>query len=197
MIKRPPSMREIRGGTTMIDETKDMAGRKKPQLSELTTGVSKPDDYDNWLKPLYLGIMDVPGVYSASSASGSDTMTIFLRFEGDRVQQATFRTTGSATGSLCCFFAAKLAIEKTSEELGEIKAETIIRSMGGLPEKNRHSAFLAAETLGEILHKYRMKHQSAKQKTMGTSYLTLIKPAKEPGSEKQTIQAGKAQEDSE
>jgi hypothetical protein len=42
-----------------------------------------------------------------------------------------------------------------------------------------------------------MKHQSAKQKTMGRSYLALIKPAKEPGSEKQTVYAGKAQEDSE
>jgi len=190
-------MREIPGGTTMIDETEDMAGGKKPQLAELTTGVSKPGGYDNRLKPLNLGFMDVPGVYCASRASGNDTMTIFLRFEGDRVKQATFRTTGSATGSLCCFFTAKFAIDKTSEELGEIKAETIIRSLGGLPEKDRHSAFLAAETLGEILHKYRMKHQSAKQKTMGRSYLALIKPAKEPGSEKRTVYAGKAQEDSE
>jgi nitrogen fixation NifU-like protein len=180
-------MREIRGGTTMIDKIRDMAGRKKPQLAQLTTGVSKPDDYDKWLKPLYLGLMGAPGVYSASSASGGDTMTIFLRFEGDRVKQATFRTTGSATGSLCCFFVAKLAIEKTSEELGEIKGETIIRSMGGLTEKGRHSAFLAAETLGKILRKYRTKQQSGKRETMRKSYLTLIKPAKEQGSEKQTV----------
>jgi nitrogen fixation NifU-like protein len=68
-------------------------------------------------------------------------MTIFLRFEGDRVKQATFRTTGSATGSLCCFFAAKLAIEKTSEEIGEITGETVIQFMSGLPEKDRQSAF--------------------------------------------------------
>jgi NifU-like protein involved in Fe-S cluster formation len=114
-------------------------------------------------------------------------MTLFLRFEGDRVKQATFRTTGSAIGSLCCFFAAKLAIEKTSEELGEIKAETIIRSMGGLPEKDRPVALLAEETLGEVLRKYRMEHQKEKQKPRGRSHLKLINPAKRPGSEKQAV----------
>jgi len=168
----------------MIDETRDMAGRKKAQLAELTTGVCKPDDYDKWLKPLYLGLTDVPNVYSASSVSGGDSIRIFLRFEGDKVKQATFQTAGSATGSLCCFFAAKLAIEKTSEELGEITGETIIEFMGGLPEKDRHSAFLAAETLGKALRNYRMKQQTEKQKTMPKSYLTLVKPAKEQGSEK-------------
>lgn len=170
-----------------MEKTKDRGGRENPQFAESTSGVSKPDDFDKWLKPLYRGFMDVPGVYSASSASGSDTMTLFLRFEGDRVKQATFRTTGNAVGSLCCFFAAKLAIEKTSEELGEIKAETIMRSMGGLPEKDRPMALLAEETLGEVLRKYRMEHQKEKQKTTGRSHLTLIKPAKEPGSEKQTV----------
>ncbi|MCU0595522.1 MAG: iron-sulfur cluster assembly scaffold protein [Desulfobacterota bacterium] len=170
-----------------MEKTKDRGGRENPQFAESTSGVSKPDDFDKWLKPLYRGFMDVPGVYSASSASGSDTMTLFLRFEGDRVKQATFRTTGNAVGSLSCFFAAKLAIEKTSEELGEIKAETIMRSMGGLPEKDRPMALLAEETLGEVLRKYRMEHQKEKQKTTGRSHLTLIKPAKEPGSEKQTV----------
>ncbi len=181
----------------MIDKIRDMAGRKKPQMAELATGVSKPDDYDKWLKPLYLGFMDVPGVYSASSTSGNDTMTLFLRFEGDRVKQATFRTTGSATGSLCCFFAAKLAIGRTSEELCEITAENIMKFVGGLAEKDRHSALLAAETLGEVLRKYRMERQRAKQKPMEKSYLTLIKPAKEARSEKPTVQPGKAEEDPE
>ncbi len=179
----------------MSDETEDMTGRQKPQIAAPTTGVCKPDDYDKWLKPLYLGLTDVPNVYSASSASGGDSIRIFLRFEGDKVKQATFQTAGSATGSLCCFFAAKLAIEKTSEELGKITGETIIKFMGGLPEKDRHSAFLAAETLGRVLHNYRMKEKTEKQKIILKSCLTMVNPVREQVSKKQTPYVGKRQEE--
>ena len=168
----------------MSDEMEDMPGRKKPQIAEPTAGICKPDDYEKWLKPLYLGLTDVPNVYSASSVSGGDSIRISLRFEGDKVKQVTFRTAGSTASSLCCFFAAKLAIEKTSDELGEITGESIIKFMGGLPEKDRHSAFLAAETLGKALRNYRIKQQTEKQKPMPKSYLTLVKPAKEQGSAK-------------
>jgi nitrogen fixation NifU-like protein len=166
----------------MSDEMNDLVGRTKPQIGEATTGVRKLEDYEKWLKPLYLGLMDIPGWYSASTGSEGDTMRIFLRFEEDKVKQVTFQTGGSTATSLCCFFAAKLAIGKSSDELGEITGETIIEFMGGLPEKDLHSAFLAAETLGKALRNYRMKQQTEKQKTLRKPCLALLKPAKEQGS---------------
>jgi len=88
-MKRSSSIRPMRGGITLSDEMEDMPGRNKSHIAEPTTGVLKPDDDDKWLKPLYLGLTDVPNVYSASSASGSDTMSIFLRFEGAPQKRGT------------------------------------------------------------------------------------------------------------
>ena len=179
----------------MSDELKDMAGRKKPQIAEPTTGVCKPDDYDKWLKPLYLGLTNGPGVYSASSASGGDSMCVFLRFEGDKVKQATFRTAGSAACSLCCFFAAKLTIEKLSDELGKITGETIMEFMGGSPRKRSPQCIPCRRNTGEGSPQLPMKQRTEKQRTMPNSYLTLVKPARAQGSEKWTVYSGKIQED--
>jgi nitrogen fixation NifU-like protein len=142
----------------MSGERNDTVGRTKPQIDEATTGVWKPEGYEKWLKPLYLGLMDIHSEYSPSTGSVGDTMRIFLRFEGDKVKQAAFQTAGSIASSLCCFFTAKLAIGKSSDELAEITGEKIIDFMGGLPEEDRHDAFLAAQTLRRAIFDYRTKN---------------------------------------
>jgi nitrogen fixation NifU-like protein len=179
----------------MSEGKNDLAGRTKPQIDEVTTGVGKPDDYEKWLKPLYLGLMDMPGWYSASTSSEGDTMRIFLRFEQDKVKQVTFQTGGSTATSLCCFFSAELAVGKSSDELAEITGEKIIDFMGGLPQEDRHCAFLAAEALGKAVRNYQMQQQTEKHRTLRNSCLALVKPTKEQGSQKQTLRVDKIQED--
>jgi nitrogen fixation NifU-like protein len=150
----------------MNDEMDDVIGRRKTGIGRATTGVWKPEDYEKWLKPLYLGLMDIPSGYSPSTGSASDTMRIFLRFEGDKVKQAAFQTAGSIASSLCCFFTAKLAIGKSSDELAEITGEKIIDFMGGLPEEDRHYAFLAAQTLRRAIFDYRTKNLGKRLKLL-------------------------------
>jgi nitrogen fixation NifU-like protein len=142
----------------MSDEMNNVVGRRKTGIGRATTGVWKPEDYEKWLKPLYLGLMDIPSGYSPSTGSAGDTMRIFLKFEEDKVIQATFQTGGSAASSICGFFTAKLAIGKSSDELAEITGEKIIDFMGGLPEEDRHYAFLAAQTLRRAIYDYRTKN---------------------------------------
>jgi nitrogen fixation NifU-like protein len=141
----------------MNEDMDDVAGKRKGRMDEGTSAVSRPEEREKWLKPLYLGLLDTPGVYSASAGSESDRICIFLKFEGDKVKQANFQTTGCTACSLCCFYAARLALGKSADELGKITGENIVEFMGGLPEKDRHFAFLASEALGKVLRKYRMK----------------------------------------
>jgi nitrogen fixation NifU-like protein len=150
----------------MNDEMNDVVGRKKTQIGQATTRIWKPEDYERWLKSLYLGLMDTQGGYSASTGSEGDAMRIFLKFEEDKAIQATFQTGGSAASSICGFFAAELALGKSLDELGEITGEKIIEFMGGLPEEDQNYAFLAAQTLQEAIFDYRRKNRGKRLKLL-------------------------------
>lgn len=113
--------------------------------------------FQRWLKPLYMGgIRDADG-YGRVTGRCGDTMEIFLRFETDRVKEATFRTDGCGSSTVCGSFAAELSLGKNPDEVAEISGETILKVLGGLPEEDRHCAFLAAETLQVALDDYLRK----------------------------------------
>ncbi len=113
--------------------------------------------YERWRNPRYAGVLKDPDGRGRLTGSCGDTMEIFLRFQGGRVEQATYRTDGCASSAVCGSFAAELALGKAPDELAEISGETILEVLGGLPEADRHCAFLAAETLQEALDAYMRK----------------------------------------
>jgi nitrogen fixation NifU-like protein len=70
------------------------------------------------------------------------------------VKEATFQTDGCGSSTVCGSFAAELAHGRNPDEIAEITGEMILGVLGGLPEEDRHCAFLAAETLQEALDDY-------------------------------------------
>ncbi len=63
--------------------------------------------------------------------------------------------------------AAELTFGKSPDELTVITGKNILEILGGLPEKDRHCAFLAAETLQEALDYY-MRRQRSKEEIRGS-----------------------------
>jgi nitrogen fixation NifU-like protein len=110
--------------------------------------------YERWRNPRYEGPLEAPDGYGRLTGSCGDTMEIFLRLRGDRVTEATYRTDGCGSSAVCGSFAAELALGRTPEEVTEISGESILHILGGLPEEDRHCAFLAAATLQEALESY-------------------------------------------
>jgi len=55
---------------------------------------------------------------------------------------------------ICGSLAAELALGKEPDEIRKITAETILETIGGLPEEDVHCASLAANTLQVALHNY-------------------------------------------
>lgn len=110
--------------------------------------------FQRWQNPLYMGRMALADGYARLTGSCGDTMEIFLRFEDGRVKEASFLTDGCASSMVCGSFAAELALEKPPEELRKITGETILNILGGLPDEDRHCAFLAADTLQLALGHY-------------------------------------------
>ena len=142
----------------MIDnELDEFVNRLQSQILEETRTEFGDVAFERWQNPLYAGVMDNPDGHGRVTGSCGDTMQIFLKFENNRVKEATFLTDGCGPSRVCGSFAAELSLGKTPDELGEISGETILKILGSFPEENRHCAFLAADTLQDALNDYMIK----------------------------------------
>jgi len=113
--------------------------------------------FKRWLNPLYMGSIHNPDGHGRVTGSCGDTMQIFLKFEKDRIKEASFQTDGCGSSAVCGSFAAEMAIGKNPDEIVEITGEAILEKLGGLPKEDEHCAFLSAEALQEALHEYMTK----------------------------------------
>jgi len=86
-----------------------------------------------------------------------ETIEVFLKFEGERVSDASFVTDGCGSITACGSRATAMAIGRTTDEILGITGEAIIQEMEGLPQAEAHCAHLASETLHEALHAYMMQ----------------------------------------
>lgn len=83
-----------------------------------------------------------------------DTMAIWLRVENDTITQVTFTTDGCATTVAAGSMVTELAKGKSVAQAREISQQDVITALGGLPEGEKHSALLAANTLKEAISDY-------------------------------------------
>jgi nitrogen fixation NifU-like protein len=143
----------------MADKLDEIARALQDQIYAETREAYGRVAFERWLKPLYVGVMPNPEGYGRFKGTCGDTMEIFLRFEKDRVKEATFQTDGCGSSTVCGSFAAELAHGRSPDEIAEITGEMILGVLGGLPKEDRHCAFLAAETLQEALNDYMRKQR--------------------------------------
>ncbi|HDI79213.1 MAG TPA: iron-sulfur cluster assembly scaffold protein [Desulfobacteraceae bacterium] len=141
----------------MSKEFDEFAEELQKQIFEEAKEVYGEKGFNRWLEMRYMGIIEEPDGHAVVRGECGDSMEIFLKFDGERVKEARFMTDGCASSVICGSFAAELSIGKTPDEVIEVTAESIIEEIGGLPEEERHCAFLAAETLQEALNDYMIK----------------------------------------
>ncbi len=84
-------------------------------------------------------------------------MDIRLKFRQNRVEEATHFTSGCVYSLNCVAAAAALAKGKTPEDVLDIDADVIQKSIGGLPTDHMHCATLAVATLREAIDDYMKK----------------------------------------
>ncbi|MCK5851363.1 MAG: iron-sulfur cluster assembly scaffold protein [Kiritimatiellae bacterium] len=139
----------------MSEELDDFINDLQGQIYKETEETYGKTMFERWQNPLYMGMIDNPDGHARVTGTCGDTMEIFLLFgEGDRVTQASFQTNGCGTSIVCASYAAEMAIGKNPDEILSITGEAILGILGGLPEEDRHCAFLASESLQEALHSY-------------------------------------------
>jgi nitrogen fixation NifU-like protein len=93
-----------------------------------------------------------------------DTMEMYLRIEDERIVEARFFTDGCGSSVACGLTAAKLATGKEIDEAALIGGDTILDVLDGLAEKERHCAYLAAETLQAAIHDWMVREWVGRRK---------------------------------
>ena len=147
----------------MSEELDDFINDLQDRIYDETKETYGETMFERWLNPLYMGVIDNADGYARVTGSCGDTMEIFLLFEDDRVKQASFQTNGCGTSIVCASFVSEMAMGKDPDEIVKITGETILEKLGGLPEDDRHCAFLASETLQQALHAYMVTSNAGKQ----------------------------------
>ena len=60
---------------------------------------------------------------------------------------------------MCGSFAAEQSLGKSPDKILNITGEAILEKLGGLPEEDKHCAFLSVDALQEALNDYMIKQQ--------------------------------------
>ena len=141
----------------MSDTLDDFVQKLQEQIYKDAKEAYGMQAFERWLNPMYMGIIDDADGYARVKGKCGDTMEIFLKFENERIKEASYRTDGCGSSNVCGSFAAEMALGKNPDELLEITGETILEKLGGLPKEEQHCAFLSAETLQEALNDYMVK----------------------------------------
>ena len=111
-----------------------------------------------WLNPR----LENPDGKASVTGECNDTMEIRLRFSRNRVAETSQWTNGCTYSTNCLYAAANLARGKTPEEVLDIDADAIQKSIGGLPTDHMHCATLAVATLQEAIDDY-MRRSTGKR----------------------------------
>jgi nitrogen fixation NifU-like protein len=141
----------------MNNDLDSFVDQLQEQIFEETREAFGEKVYQRWRQPLYMQAMDSPDGHANLRGECGDSIEIFLKFESNRVTQASFLTDGCATSVVCGSFAAEIALGKTTDELLDIDGKVILNELGGLPAENEHCAHLAAESLHAALDDFMRK----------------------------------------
>ena len=143
----------------MSKDFDDFVEGLQDQIFQETRAVYGDIAFQRWLNPLYMGRIEDPDGYGRVTGSCGDTMEIFLKFDNGKVKNASFQTDGCGSSAVCGSFAAEQSLGKSPDEILNITGETILGKLGGLPEEDKHCAFLSADALQEALNDYMIKQQ--------------------------------------
>lgn len=105
--------------------------------------------------PQNLGRMDNPDAHAVVLGWCGDMMEIYLRIDGERVQEATFITDGCGPSMACGNMGCELARGLVLSQCEQLVPSDLIAALDGLPEDSVHCAELAVDTLHKAVEEYR------------------------------------------
>ena len=135
----------------------DFVAKLQEQILNETRAIYGEEVLSRWQHPKFMGRMTNASSVGRITGRCGDSMEIYLQFEDDRIQKASFFTDGCGSSVVCGSVVAELATGKEFDEAGLIGGDTILELLKGLPEEEHHCAYLAAEALQVAIHEWMLK----------------------------------------
>lgn len=133
----------------------DGLDRLVAELQEEANGAARevysPTVLEHALHPRNLGTMLEPDGLAVVRGPCGDTMAVFLRIDGARIEKATFLTDGCGPTLACGSMLTTMAEGLSLEEASTMEPADLITAVGGLPPENVHCAVLAMTTLQQAI----------------------------------------------
>ncbi len=107
-----------------------------------------------WLERKNFGKPSNYNAYGKSSGSCGESIEIFLKVNGNKIEDAKFFTKGCVTIVVCGSVVTELVKNKSLEEAMKIRSIDIVDEIGGLPEDELHCAIIAENALKEAIKSY-------------------------------------------
>jgi nitrogen fixation NifU-like protein len=102
-------------------------------------------------------IKDADGIGKVGNPVCGDLMTIYIKVEGDRLDDIKFKTFGCAAAIATSSMVTEMAKGMNIDEALNITREEIAEGLEGLPPVKMHCSNLAAEGLHRAIEDYKSK----------------------------------------
>ena len=116
------------------------------------------------MDPRNLGNLEDADGFARFTGPCGDTMSIWLKVNGDTIINASFTTDGCGTTIASGSMVTEVVKGKSISEARKTTQRDVLDALGGLPQESEHCALLAANTLKAAIRDYMaMKRESWKR----------------------------------
>jgi len=111
---------------------------------------------DHVTTPRNVGVLeDADGVGTVGNPVCGDVMKIYIKVDGDRIEDIKFQTFGCGAAIATSSILTEMAKGRTVDEAMKITRDDVAQELGGLPTNKMHCSNLAADGLHEAIADYR------------------------------------------
>ena len=115
---------------------------------------------DHFSNPRNVGVIEnSDGIGEVGNAKCGDIMKIYLKIEGDRIQDVKFNTFGCGSAIASSSMATELIKGKKLSEAQELTNKAVAEALDGLPPHKIHCSVLAEEAIQAAISDYYQKQK--------------------------------------
>ena len=107
---------------------------------------------DHFRHPRNVGELEgANGVGEVGDPTCGDSLRVTIRVDDEHIAEIAFLCQGCPSAIACASLTTELARGKHIDEAWEIRDETVVEAVGGLPEEKQHCSNLGASALHEAI----------------------------------------------
>jgi nitrogen fixation NifU-like protein len=125
----------------------DSLSNLQEEIDRLTRLLYTETTIDHAMNPRNVGMLRNADGWAKFTGPCGDTMEMWIRVFGDRIEEDGFWTDGCGTSIACGSMVSELAKGRSIGQCLEMTQEEVLEALGGLPGESEHCALLAVSTL--------------------------------------------------